>query len=95
MCGLIVWRTNLHEIFPDFLRLVWISLDASLGARAEHDEREGELSAIIVGNTDDADVRDVGMVEEMTLELRRRHLESAHFDELLDAIYDEDFPVFV
>ena len=37
----------------------------------------------------DAHVRDVGMVQKVTFQLRRRDLEPAHFDELLDAVDDE------
>ena len=86
MCGLIVWRTDLHEIFPDFLRLVWISLDTRLGTWAEHDEREGQLSAIVIRDGDNADIRNIQVVEQMALELRRRDLERAHFDELFDPL---------
>ena len=95
MDALIVWHTNLHEIFPDFLRLVWISLDASLGVRAEHDEREGQLSAVVIRDGDNADIRNIQVVEQMALELRRRNLKRAHFDELLDPVDEEDLSTLV
>ena len=95
MNALVVWHTNLHETFSDFLRLVWISLDASLGVRAEHDEREGQLSAVVIRDGDNADIRDIRMVEQVALELRRRDLERAHFDELFDPVDQEDLSSLV
>ena len=95
MYALVVWHTNLHETFSDFVRLVWISLDASLGVRAEHDEREGQLSAVFVRDGDNADIRDIRVVEQVALELRRRNLERAHFDELLDPVDEEDLSALV
>ena len=95
MNALIVWHTNLHETFSDFVRLVWISLDASLGVWAEHDEREGQLSAVVIRDGDNADIRDIRMVEQVALELRRRNLERAHFDELFDPVDEEDLSSLV
>ena len=51
----------------------------------QRDERERQLSAVVVRGGDDAHVRDVRVVEQVALQLRRRDLESADLDELLYA----------
>ena len=51
----------------------------------KHHECKRQLAAIIVRSGHDAHVRDVGVVQKVTLQLRRRNLEPAYFDELLYA----------
>lgn len=57
--------------------------DTHLCAGTGHDERKGELAAILVLDADDARVYDVYVVEQVALELRGCDLEAAYFDELL------------
>ena len=53
---------RLGDIFP--------ILELRERAHAGHDEREGKLAGVLVGDANHADVADIGMVKQVALELR-------------------------
>lgn len=85
----------LHDRFLDLTYTCRILPFARLGIGTENDKREWFLSAVLVGDADDARVSDVGVVEEMAFEFRRRDLEPSDLDKFLDAVNHEYLLVFV
>ncbi len=67
-----------------------ISLDTSLRPLGQDNKCDRELAAELVRDADDADVCDVRVVEQVALELGWGDLEAADFEELLDAVDDEE-----
>ena len=49
----------------------------------QRDERKRQLATVVVWGGDDAHVRDIRVVEQVALQLRRRDLEPADLDQLL------------
>ena len=59
------------------------------------DEREGQLSVELVGDTDNANLRDERMLSQVGFHLSGSDLETADLQHLLETIDDEDLHVFV
>src|SRR3989442_1188603 len=68
---------------------------ARRGAGCEHDEREGRLDPARVGHPDDRSVRDVGMLEQRALDLRRVDVLAAGDDQVLLAVDDVEVSLVV
>ena len=88
-------ETHLHDRAADALLRFAVFRYARAHVVVQRDERERQLAAVLVGRSNDAHVRDVRVLEQVALELRGRHLEPAHLDELLDPVDDEDLLALV
>ena len=75
--------THLEEGLPNTLLVLRALRNPPAYLLVQHDKRERQFATVLVWGGHNAHVRDVGVVEQMALQLRRRDLEPAHLDELL------------
>ena len=68
-------RTDLHDALLDALLLLQVLRYAVAHRLVQRDERVRQLAAVLVRRGDHAHVRNIRVVEQMALELRRRDCE--------------------
>jgi len=85
----------LSDDVPQLGFLLGVLGEESGGLLLGDDEREGQLSVELVGDTDNADLGDERMLGQVGFHLGGSDLETADLQHLLETIYDEDLHVLV